>query len=74
MAKKKRGRPRKPGAAPEFDRIEIQAPLGWGEQVDAIAALLGLTRSSYIRQAVMERMLADRVRLGLRQPGGEGGA
>jgi hypothetical protein len=68
---KKRGRPRK--QTPGFDRIELQAPIGWAEQVDAIAAMVGLSRSAYIRQATMERMIADRVRLGLKPPGGEGG-
>jgi hypothetical protein len=58
---------------PGFDRIEIQVPLGWAEQLDAVASLVGLSRSAYIRQAVMERLIADRARLGLRPPGGEGG-
>jgi hypothetical protein len=76
MAKKKKGgRPRQAGSPPPtFDRIEMQAPLGWTEQVDAVAALVGLSRSAYIRLAVNERMVADRARLGLKPPGQEGGA
>lgn len=47
-------------ADPPFDRIELQAPLGWAEEVDKAAAALGLSRSAYIRLAVNERMTADR--------------
>jgi hypothetical protein len=70
---KKRGRPTKQEPAPGNDRIELAAPAGWAAQVDAIAALVGLSRSAYIRQAVMERMITDRVRLGLKPPSGGGG-
>jgi hypothetical protein len=56
-----------------MDRVELAAPQSWTAQVDEVAALIGLTRSAYIRMAVMERLIVDRARLGLKPPGGKGG-
>jgi hypothetical protein len=62
MAKRRRrGRPPKDDG---FERIELQVPEGWTDAIDRVARALGLSRSSYIRQAVSERLLADRKRLG----------
>ena len=44
---------------PEFERIEFQAPIGFQERIDRVAALRGLSRSAYIRQAVLLMVQQD---------------
>lgn len=49
-----------PQQEPPFERVELQAPPGWTEQVDAAAKALGMSRSAYIRMAVAKQMRRDR--------------
>jgi hypothetical protein len=52
MAKKKKQEP-EPVKEPGFERIEIQVPLGFTARLDAARQRRGLSRSAYIRQAVL---------------------
>jgi hypothetical protein len=57
---------------PDAERIELQVSAGFTAEVDRVAAAVGLSRSAYIRQACLERMVQDRRRLGLDEDrGGE---
>lgn len=65
---KKRSDKGPPADEPSFGRIELQAPPDWIEQLDAVAAAVGLSRSAYIRMACNMKMAADRRQLGLSDP------
>lgn len=42
-----------PSAEPPFERIEFQAPIGFSAGLDRARRKRGLSRSAYIRQAVL---------------------
>jgi len=42
-----------------FERIEFQAPVGFLKRIDRLCARRGLSRSAYIRQAVLLLMRED---------------
>jgi ribbon-helix-helix CopG family protein len=44
---------------PSFERIEFQAPAGFQDRIDRIRGARGLSRSAYIRQAVLLLMQED---------------
>lgn len=56
----KRKGDKSPVGQPTFERIELQAPLGWTAMIDAAAAALGVSRSAYIRMALIRQMEADK--------------
>jgi hypothetical protein len=59
MAKKRE--PRMPGvpADPPPERLEVQVPAGWIKLVDAAAHKKLLSRSDYVRLAVLAALKAD---------------
>jgi hypothetical protein len=59
MAKKRTARSREPDTKAGFERIEFQSPIGLTAMIDAAAKALGLTRSAYIRQAVILQIRRD---------------
>jgi len=66
MAKKKGATKQDP------ERIELQVNEGFTAELDRVAAAVGLSRSAYIRQACLERMVQDRRRMGLDEEKGGG--
>ena len=49
----------RPLAEPPFERLEFQAPIGFTKRLDAARKKRGLSRSAYIRQAVLLLMDED---------------
>lgn len=65
MAKRRHSGEPPPPPHPAFGRIELQAPPEWIEELDRVAAAMGISRSAYIRQACNLKMAQDRRALGL---------
>jgi hypothetical protein len=58
---RKKGKPARPQPEePAFGRIELQAAPEWIAELDAVAKMVGLSRSAYIRHACNRQMAADR--------------
>jgi hypothetical protein len=60
VAKRKARPPEQPPADLDFERIEFQVPLGWTDRIDADAKAVGLSRSAYIRQAILLKRKKDK--------------
>jgi hypothetical protein len=50
---------------PDFERIEFHAPIGFQARIDKAAWRRGLSRSAYIRQAVLLLIVDDEKNLRL---------
>lgn len=55
----KKAKPSPPSPEPPFERIEFQAPVGFTARLDRARRRRGLSRSAYVRQAVLLLMEED---------------
>jgi Ribbon-helix-helix protein, copG family len=48
-----------PSSEPRFERIEFQVPIGFTARLDKVRRRRGLSRSAYVRQAILFLMEED---------------
>jgi hypothetical protein len=56
VGRRKKVRPPDAPEGPDFERIEIQVPRGWTARIDRAARPEGMSRSGYIRSAILDKL------------------